>query len=154
MQKLGLGRSGDYCAMWAFDSSGTPAADYDLISFPPPGYVPIDFFGAKYAWSITLNPAKYCMPKLDEVVVQLFPIEQGNADRAHAIEIENLAVDTQGFGVNNCIIFQPKAIQVGTGKSYLLEIRGLQTRDGQPASVTFPVHFIAAMAAVANESSH
>ena len=154
MQKLGFGRSGDYCAMWAFDNSDASAADYDVISFPPPGYVPIDFFGAKYAWSITLNPAKYRMPKLKDVVVQLFPIEQDEADRERAIEIENLAVDTQGFGVSNCIIFQPKAIQVGKGKSYLLEIRGLQTRDGQPANVTFPVHFVAAMVAEANKSSH
>lgn len=151
MQKLGLGRSGDYCAMWAFDSSGAPAADYDVISFPPPGFVPIDFFGTKYAWSITMNPARYLAPELKDVVVQLFPIEQGEPDRVNAIEIENLAVDKRGFGVSNCIIFQPKAIKVGTGKSYLLEIRGLQTRDGEPASVTFPVHFVAAMVAIANE---
>lgn len=151
MQKLGLGRSGDYSAMWALDSSGTAAADYDVISFPPPGYVPIDFFGEEYAWSITVNPAKYLAPELKELVVQLFPIEQGEADRANAIEIENLAVDTQGFGVSNCIIFRPKAINVATGKSYLLELRGLQTRDDQPASVTFPVHFVGAMVAVANK---
>jgi len=151
MQKLGLGRSGDYCAMWAFDSSGASAADYDMISFPPPGYVPIDFFGPNYAWSVTLNPAKYLAPELKEIEVQLFPIEQGQADREHALELENLAVDTQGYGVSNCIIFQPKAMQVGTGHSYLLEIRGLQTRDGEPASVIFPVHFVAAMAVVENK---
>ncbi|QDU28658.1 hypothetical protein ETAA8_37610 [Anatilimnocola aggregata] len=153
MQKLGLGRVGDYCAMWALDSSGTPVADYDVISFPPPGFVPLDFFGEKYAWSITLNPAKYLAPELEDVEVQLFPLERGAADRANALEIENLAVDTQGFGVSNCLIFQPKEIKVAAGKSYSLEIRGLQTRDGQPATLTFPVHFVAAMVAVTNKSS-
>ena len=98
-----------------------------------------------------MNPARYLAPERKEVVVQLFPIEQGEADRANAIEVKNLAVDMQGFGISNCIIFQPKAIKVDTGKSYLLEIRGLQTHDGEPASVTFPVHFVAPIMAVANE---
>lgn len=153
MLKLGLGRVGDYCAMWAHDNNGMAAADYDVISFPPPGYVPIDFFDAKYAWSITLNPAKYLEPELEEVVVKLFPIQRGETDRANPLETENLAVDTQGFGVGNCIIFQPTALEVVAGKSYLLEIGGLQTLDGQPVNVTYRVRFVAAMLPPAQRSS-
>jgi hypothetical protein len=151
MQKLGFGRVGDYCAMWALDSSGPAAADYDVISFPPPGYVPIDFFGAKHAWSITLNPAKYAAPELEEVEVELFPLAPGGANRAQALEIENLTVDTQGFGVSNCLIFQPQELKVLPGKSYVLEIRGLQTRDDEPVSLTFPIHFVAPLLALTNK---
>jgi len=45
--KLGLDRSDDFCAMWAFDSSRTDEPEYEFVSFPPPGFVPVDFLALR-----------------------------------------------------------------------------------------------------------
>ncbi len=140
--KLGLGRDDDFCAMWAFDKSRALAHEYEFISFPPPGYVPVDMFGPTYAWSITLNPGKYLAPELKAIAVELFPIRDDQADREHPLEVEHLTVDTHGFGVNNCVIFRPKSLEVRPLESYQLELRGLQTIDGKPTSVNFAVRFV------------
>jgi hypothetical protein len=145
MLKLGLGRSADFCAMWAFDNSRIPAPEYEFIGFPPPGYVPVDFFGPEYPWSITLNPGKYLAPELEAISVDLLPILEDQADREHPLKIENLTVDTQGFGVNNCVIFWPESLTVGPRQSYQLYVRGLQTIDGTPTSVEFAVRFVDAI---------
>jgi hypothetical protein len=145
LQRLGLGRDDDFCAMWAFDKSRALAYEYEFISFPPPGYVPVDMFGPEYAWSITLNPAKYLAPELENITVQVFPIRRDQADREHPLEIEHLTVDTHGFGVNNCVILRPKSLNVHPLQSYQLELRGLQTIDGKPTSVIFVVRFVEAI---------
>ncbi len=145
MLKLGVGRDDDFCAMWAFDKSRPLAHEYEFISFPPPGYVPVDMFGPAYAWSITLNPGKYIAPELKNITVELFPIRDGQADREHPLEVENLTVDRHGFGVNNCVIFRPKSLDVRPLQSYQLELHGLQTIDGKPTSVQFAVRFVEAM---------
>jgi len=149
--KLGLGRSEQYCAMWAFDSSRTPAPEYAFISFPPPGFVPVDFFASSYAWSVSLNPGKYRPPDLKAITVELFPIRQDQVDRDRPFEIERLTVDTQGFGVNNCVIFRPKSLKVLPLQSYQLEIRGLQYLDGEPTRVSFSVRFVDAISLVISE---
>lgn len=145
MLKLGLGRADDFCAMWAFDNNRTPAPEYDFISFPPPGFVPVDFFGSTYAWSITLNPSKYRSPDSKAITVELFPIQQNQVDREHPLAIEHLKIDTQGFGVNNCVIFRPNALKVQSLQSYQLKLQGLQAHDGKPTSVSFAVHFVDAI---------
>lgn len=142
LQKLGFGRDDDFCAMWAFDKSRTLAHEYEFISFPPPGYVPVDMFGDAYAWSMTLNPDRYLTPDSKNITVELFPIRQDQPDREHPLEIEHLAIDTNGFGVNNCVIFRPKSLDVRPLQSYQLELRGLQTIDGKPTSVKFAVRFV------------
>ena len=143
--KLGLGRDDDFCAMWAFDKSRALAHEYEFISFPPPGYVPVDMFGPAYAWSITLNPGKYLAPELKAITVELFPIREDQADREHPLEIEHVTVDTHGFGVNNCVIFRPKSLEVRPLQSYQLELRGLQTIVGKPTIVKFAVRFVDAI---------
>lgn len=142
LQKLGLGRDDDFCAMWAFDKSRALAHEYEFISFPPPSYVPVDMFGPAYAWSITLNPEKYLAPVFKNITVELFPIRQDHPDREHPLEIEHLTVDKHGFGVDNCVIFRPKSLNVHPLQSYQLELRGLQTIDGKPTSVKFAVRFV------------
>jgi len=77
--------------------------------------------------------------------VELFPIRQEKVDRKHPLEIEHLTVDTQGFGVNNCVIFRPNLLKVRPLESYQLDLSGLQTLDGKPTSLTFAVRFVDAI---------
>src|SRR5262245_5280496 len=54
MKKTGFGRVGVFAAMYAFDRSRANVPNYDYICFPARGYMPIDFFGPREAWSVSL----------------------------------------------------------------------------------------------------
>jgi len=59
MGKTGFGATGNYAAMYAWDSSNKDIPNWDYVAYPARGYMPISFFGAKHAWSVSPNKAVY-----------------------------------------------------------------------------------------------
>src|SRR4029077_3394910 len=59
MQKTGFGRSGAFTVMYSFDQSRAKVPEFHFICYPAHGYMPLEFFSPRTAWSITLNPLKY-----------------------------------------------------------------------------------------------
>ena len=59
LAKTGFGRAGMYSGMHATDRSLKDVPDFDFVSWPPPGYVPVTMFQPGISWSVSLNPAKF-----------------------------------------------------------------------------------------------
>lgn len=147
MARTGLGRNDIYSAMWSMDNGRAEAVEYDYTAYPPAGLVPNAAFKKDYAWSVTLNPAKYKMPDQKNVKVKVTPAKlnpkTGDIERApQALELNYFGVDTGGYGVPGCIIFRPTPFSTDPGAAYWCEITGLETKDGQPAKLGYFVGFI------------
>lgn len=79
MGATGFGRNVGYYAMFVMDSRGRGSADWNMVCFPPPGYIPVDYFQTDgrdrtpYAWSIALNPRYY--EYNSDFQVEIFPLD-------------------------------------------------------------------------------
>jgi hypothetical protein len=58
-----------------------------------------------------------------------------------ALRLEHLGVDTTPFGIPNAIIFLPANVKVRDGQRYWVEITGLTTKDGKPATLKYTTEF-------------
>ena len=147
MLKTGFGSSGGYTAMWSFDRSRGEIPDYDYVAFPPRGLCPSASFGDDYAWSISLNPEKYQCPVESAVKVQVVParlnLRQATLEKASSpLAMNYFKVNTDGFGIANCIIFRPQGVRVAPGAAYWVRITGLSDASGAETSIEYLVAFI------------
>jgi hypothetical protein len=146
MARTGFGLNGGFSCMWSFDGSRSESVEYDHIAFPPAGLVPNAAFKKDYAWSVSLNPAKYKKPDAKSVKVKVVQAklnpQTGNVDKApQPLELDYFGVDTGGYGVANCIIFRPTPFSTDPGAAYWCEITGLEDTAGQPAKLGYFVGF-------------
>jgi len=135
MQKTGFGHSGRFYAMWSVDMSQKAVPDYDFVAWPPKGYLPVEYFGAKHAWSVSFNPTKYKLTS-SKVKVGVFQTDI-HLNKGEALKNDHFNVDTSGAGIPNCVIFHPEGVVIEPGKRYLVEVEGVG-----PAPVRYPVEFI------------
>jgi hypothetical protein len=148
MLKTGFGGHGKMSAMWSFDQSRKEVPDYDFVAFPPRGLLPVASFREGYAWSVSLNPAKYRPPSESEVKVKIqsaqFNLRSGRVEKSgRPLELDYYRVSLQGFGVPNCIIYRPGGFKPAAGASYWVRIEGLKSASGEDAAVEFLVALIA-----------
>jgi uncharacterized protein YkwD len=129
-----------YSSLYAFDKSAK-ADDFDFISWPPSGYMVSDtpLFTTEHAWSISLNPGKYSVPDMSAVSVEI-KSENGTYNFSKSSSDGYFNINTQGFGVNNAIIFRPENIDEYNGE-YKITIKGLKTASGQNTTLTYTVDF-------------
>ncbi|MFT4513473.1 MAG: hypothetical protein ACI91B_002176 [Planctomycetota bacterium] len=121
LKKTGFGESGGYSAMWSFDSSGKRPRGVDVVMYPPPGFVPVDYFGARHAWSIA--PLKGGTPKLEALKITVLELDDDYVVTGEALPIDHLGITTAGQGTGASIVFRPKGLRVATGSRYLIEVR-------------------------------
>jgi hypothetical protein len=138
--KVGMGRSGAFAAMACFDQSRKAVPDYDAVCFPARGAMPSGYFEPRWAWSVSLNPKKYREPDKDRVKVSVHGMKDGRKSD-EALRLEHLGVDTTPFGIPNAIIFLPANVKVRDGQRYWVEITGLTTKDGKPATLKYTTEF-------------
>ena len=146
MAKTGFGASGSFGCMWSFDGSRKEIPPYEFVAFPARGLTPTASFKDGYSWSVTVNPKKYSQPKQDDVKVSVFPArispKTGDLEKlGSAMELGFFKVDTAGYGVNNCIIFRPTGVQAAANSAYWVEIAGIKTKAGEPATIEYFVGF-------------
>ncbi len=146
MARTGFGINGGFSCMWSFDGSRQETVEYDHVAFPPPGLVPNAVFKKDYAWSVSLNPAKYKKPDAKNVKVKVTPAKlnpkTGDLEKApQPLELDYYSVDLGGFGISNCIIFRPAPFSTDPGAAYWCEITGLEDTSGQPAKLEYFVGF-------------
>ena len=148
MLKTGFGAlSGNYVAMWSFDTSRTAVPDYDFVAFPPRGLTPISVFHDHFAWSVSLNLAKYELPSQERVKVQVQPVRfqqrRGVLEPADKpLELNYFHVSADRIGIPGCIIFRPANFKVLAGNSYWVEIAGLRKKGGKEAKIGYLVAFM------------
>jgi hypothetical protein len=145
MMKSGFGASGKYSAMWSFDGSRRDVPDFDFIAFPPRGLMPSSYLKSTYAWSLSLNPRKYANPdkgaKIAVTPVQFDPRKATLQAAGEPLEIDYSRIDSQGFGIANCIIFRAKLVSVAAGSVYKVSVSGLRNAKGEPTTVEYFVGF-------------
>ena len=62
LQRVGFGRSGKYSAMPIMDRSQPSVPEFEHVSFPVAGPMPIEYFNVNWAWTVSLNPKKFRTP--------------------------------------------------------------------------------------------
>jgi uncharacterized protein YkwD len=130
MQKTGFGQAGEFTAMFSFDRNRKKVPDYDFICYPARGYMPIAFFGANRAWSVTLNPKKYKTPAKG-FEPKIFAADDMGMKQGEPLTLNYKNVDAAGFGIANCIIFRPEKLALTPGARYVVELEGIQPQVGK-----------------------
>jgi hypothetical protein len=142
MKKTGLARVGRCSAMYVVDRSREPLPDFDFICFPARGYMPVDFFNTRHAWSVTLNPKKYKTPAKD-LVPMVYEVDGDSGQKGEPLKLDYTGVDKAGFGIPNCIIFRPEGASVAPGKRYIVELAGIvPSAGGEPVTLKYEVEFV------------
>ncbi len=143
MRKVGFGRAGGCCAMWALDQSQPEVPASDFLAYPAPGPMPLEFFGREHAWSISLNPEKYARPS-GPPQVSVYPAGPDGEKSGPALPLRDVALSTEPMGgTPTCIIFRPEKGAVAAGKRYLVEVKGVRRSEGGgPVTVRYPVEFV------------
>jgi len=124
--------------------------DYEYIAWPASGNFPSNLFGKSVPWSVSLNPAIFQTPSEREVRVTLTRQSDGKVWQLNSSSGSHtspsgpyMLVDYSNRGsISNCIIFHPKSSTIGSYEGiFTVDITGLYTVDGTPASVHYEVDF-------------
>ena len=145
---IGASGYGAYTAEKVFDRSGS-SFDYRFVSWPASGNFPISLLSKYDAWSISLN-AKYYQTSSDSLnnvnVVLMRDADQqnwrfdadmiGHLDTSRSSKFYN--IDTNGYGVANCIIFRPDNFELLPG-TYTVMVENLKDINGKSVSLSYQV---------------
>jgi hypothetical protein len=137
MSWTGFGQQRTFVAMYSLDCSRPNVPDWDFVAYPSVGLFPVSYFGAKYAWSVSINEKKYTIPDITLVKASVTPVK-GNFKTAkieagEPLGIEAFKVSAGGFGSGTCIIFRPMGFKLTAGQAYRVEITGLQINQKEAA---------------------
>lgn len=158
MVVAGFGEAADpagkpFSAMWSMDSSRAQLPDYDAVCYPTQGYMPIDFFGAERAWSVSPNPLRFPrIPQEGGVDVRVYRLSPEFTRPEKPLDLDLLTIAGE-VGSGPCVIFRPKAVDVAEGAAYWVEVFGLDAKSKKPgerprktteASLRYLVHFCGA----------
>jgi uncharacterized protein YkwD len=141
MVKTGFGSEGKFAAMHAHDTSRANVPDWDFVAYPARGYMPMELFGNRHAWSVSPNTRKYEVPK-GGVKASITPANEKGQPAGAALKLDYFNVEFGGFGSGPAIIFRPEAFAMAGDARYVVEITGLKPKGKQPATLSFLVHFI------------
>lgn len=142
IDQVGFGEAGRMCAMF-YKPIGAETHTGDFIAWPPPGYLPVEYFGSEWAWSITLtNTGKYKIPKsANDYDVAIVPLDDDYNPAGEALKLNVKNLDLNGYGIANCLIWRPTGLKVEPGKKYKVDIT-LDKSDKAPAHIQYFVEFI------------
>jgi len=136
LQVTGFGRSGRLTGMWVQDESRTAPFEYEVILYPPAGYLPTEYFDPRHAWSVQLNPAHHGFPQLKKIEPRIYAVDEDYLKIGDPLELDHLGVN------GHTIIFRPAKLDTAPGQRYRAEIHGVHS--GKVGSVlTYLVEFVA-----------
>jgi hypothetical protein len=142
MAKTGFGRSGIFCAMFSFDRNRKNVPDFDYVCFPARGYMPIEFFGEKLPWNVSLNPKKYKTPD-KQFSPKIYLADAAGMKKGDPLPLNFKKVDAVPFGIPSCIIFRPEKLTLTPGDRYVVELEGIQPQGpGAPVTLRYLVEFV------------
>lgn len=142
-----------YAVMYV-DDRGVLPPDYDFISWPSSGNFPQEFCQGDTPWSVTLNPDKFDVSRMNlnnvrvsvalpDGRVQKFRAADNGSDRFD-ITKPYFNINFEGAGESNAIIFKPGTATCGTGNLsgiYNVTITGIKDKQGRSATISYNVEF-------------
>jgi hypothetical protein len=115
--------------MYSMDSSRPNVPDWDYVAYPAAGLFPVNYFGTRYAWSVSINERKYSIPDVKLVQATVTPVtgnfKTAKIEAGEPLGLDSFYVNTQGAGSGTCIIFRPRGFKLAAGQAYRVEITGL-----------------------------
>jgi hypothetical protein len=139
MLKTGFGTAGDFHAMWSMDESGKAPKGIEAVLYPPPGHVPVDLFGSRHAFSITL--LRSGQPKPEALRASIRPLDADWVP-GEALADDVLHLGGGGIGTGPCVIFRKQGFVCAIGRRYLVE---LSTDGGKTDAFRYVVAFCEAV---------
>ncbi len=123
--------------------------DYDFISWPASGVFPKQAISTNVPWSVTLNPDKFIVPGRNSLSITIKRESDNktwtlNSKSSGASSSANfLCVDSQPYGVKNCIIFAFDTGEYGMySGTYQVTISGIKTKSDQSAVLDYRIQFV------------
>lgn len=139
--KTGFGAAGRFYAMHSLDQSAKSVPDYDAVTFPARGLMPVQLFNPRYAWIIGLNPQKFRTMD-SNVEAKIWEIDELLTKVGEPLKMNYCKPAPGGFGLSNSLVFRPEKLDMSPGKRYLVEIDGVKRSDGRtPAPIRYVVQF-------------
>lgn len=133
------------------DPDSYASVDYDFISWPSSGCFPTDMMQVNVPWTVTVNPNRYAKPDKSKVSVSVTRIQDGkkwtfdqNDSAASPTNTQKyFEIDTAGYGVGNCIIFNfgSQFDSAGYSGVYEVAVSGLKDKSGRSASLVYRTEF-------------
>lgn len=142
-----------YAVIYVEDKGVLPP-DYDFISWPASGNFPQEFCQGDTPWSVTLNPDRFDVSKMNinnvkvsltlpNGKVQKFTAADNATDRFDAAK-PYFNVNFEAAGESNAIIFKPGTATCGTGNLsgvYSVAISGIKDKNGKDVIISYNVEF-------------
>ncbi|MDE7428824.1 MAG: Ig-like domain-containing protein [Lachnospiraceae bacterium] len=140
MEKTGFGAVGGYSAMYAFDRSGSTVSDF--VAWPAQN-MPIELMnGSGTPWTVSLG-SDYGKADIQKVTVTLQNLSNNKTYTFSGTKAEGyFKVNTDGYGMANCIIFRPNSVSYNKASQFRVTITGLTQKDGTDAEpLSYDVNF-------------
>lgn len=123
-----------------------PEAPHRSILWPAETVFPVEFFGIRDPWSVSLNPANYDAKKVKDITVTLTRVnDQKNWRFTKQGETNDgfFTINTANYGYTPfTLIFQPKqTANYQAGDRYRVEVNGLYTKSGEQTTFQFETVF-------------
>ncbi len=147
MSTTAFGKAGMFSAMYSFDERRALRTNWQTVAFPPPGYMPVEYFHKGSAWSLTINRQLYVSPG-NSYDVTITPLDD-NLMPGKPLEIEDHHATNGPPHPPAALIFRPKTIDSSPGRRYWVDIRGVTTPDKQPVPIHYLVEFCSVKSATA-----
>ena len=126
---------------------GTARVDYDFVAWPASGAFPAQMISPGVPWSVSLNPGVFEIPARADLTVTVAREDGrtwnlGAGTSANSAETRFLLLDTQRYGLANCILFGFDPGQTGQySGTYRVTVGGLKTLDGDDAVLDYEIRF-------------
>ena len=143
--KVGYGQAGSFTTIKTFGDGARPT-NLAAVAWPPAGWVPLDLFVARQAWSISLNPRAFTGGRVTNAPGTAVTITRQRDGRTWTFKEGSsdgsFSIDRSGYGLPFCLIFKPNDMGlVLGGDSYRVEVRGLQDGAGAPIALAYTTAF-------------
>ncbi len=136
----GFGLCGSFAVVYAHDSSRRPVPKFDFIPFPPRGFIPGRFITPGHAWSVSLNPKLYEVPKkTGELRIKVIPLDRRLKPVDSPLQLERVNVSRMPYGVPLCVIFRPRFKAGLYGRRFLVDIPGIKVKAKDAPHVRYYV---------------
>ncbi len=153
MRTTGFGRDGNFCVMWSMDERRKPAPAYEMVAFPPPGYLPVDYFSTQHAWSVALN--RRVIKSSESSEAKIYPLDENLVPGPPLAIVHKSYVGTADPGVfigpENVLIFKPTGLDLTAGRRYVVEIRGITDKNNEEMELRYVVQFIEPVGAAGDD---
>ncbi len=136
LQRVGFGDCKDYSAMWAHDKSGSVPGDLMTVSWPPAGYVPVEFFRQHWAWSISFTTETW--PYKEPPHVRVVEVDERYLPPLKESPPEKAWKPASTYGLDHCIVFKPANVKVQPGQRYLVSV---SLDSGKTTALQYVVEF-------------